>query len=131
MFEKTNNIFARVAQWWSIALPRRGPRVRIPCRAFFERKTVRTSKKKRKNATMCLHMRNILPLFLYRTQGELTIRSREVPLEGMSATELELAEVRCTAQGTKTLKTRFLVTEYGLCYNISRYDTYNKRSSRR
>ena len=26
---------ARVAQWWSIALPRRGPRVRIPSRAFF------------------------------------------------------------------------------------------------
>ena len=25
---------ARVAQWWSIALPRRGPRVRIPSRAF-------------------------------------------------------------------------------------------------
>ena len=30
-----NNKFARVAQWWSIALPRRGPRVRIPSRAFF------------------------------------------------------------------------------------------------
>ena len=27
--------FARVAQWWSIALPRRGSRVRIPSRAFF------------------------------------------------------------------------------------------------
>ena len=26
---------ARVAQWWSIALPRRGSRVRIPSRAFF------------------------------------------------------------------------------------------------
>ena len=26
--------FARVAQWWSIALPRRGSRVRIPSRAF-------------------------------------------------------------------------------------------------
>ena len=25
---------ARVAQWWSIALPRRGSRVRIPSRAF-------------------------------------------------------------------------------------------------
>jgi hypothetical protein len=24
-----------VAQWWSIALPRRGSRVRIPSRAFF------------------------------------------------------------------------------------------------
>ena len=32
--QKTNNKFARVAQWWSIALPRRGPRVRIPSRAF-------------------------------------------------------------------------------------------------
>ena len=29
------NLFARVAQWWSIALPRRGSRVRIPSRAFF------------------------------------------------------------------------------------------------
>ena len=27
---------ARVAQWWSIALPRRGSRVRIPSRAFKE-----------------------------------------------------------------------------------------------
>ena len=27
--------YARVAQWWSIALPRRGPRVRIPSRASF------------------------------------------------------------------------------------------------
>ena len=27
--------FARVAQWWSIALPRRGSRVRIPSRALF------------------------------------------------------------------------------------------------
>ena len=26
--------YARVAQWWSIALPRRGSRVRIPSRAF-------------------------------------------------------------------------------------------------
>ena len=29
------NKHARVAQWWSIALPRRGPRVRIPSRAFY------------------------------------------------------------------------------------------------
>ena len=29
-------IYARVAQWWSIALPRRGSRVRIPSRAFKE-----------------------------------------------------------------------------------------------
>ena len=29
-------MFARVAQWWSIALPRRGSRVRIPSRAFKE-----------------------------------------------------------------------------------------------
>ena len=31
-----NNIceYARVAQWWSIALPRRGSRVRIPSRAL-------------------------------------------------------------------------------------------------
>ena len=28
--------YARVAQWWSIALPRRGSRVRIPSRAFKE-----------------------------------------------------------------------------------------------
>ena len=28
---------ARVAQWWSIALPRRGSRVRIPSRARFLR----------------------------------------------------------------------------------------------
>ena len=27
-------IYARVAQWWSIALPRRGSRVRIPSRAL-------------------------------------------------------------------------------------------------
>ena len=26
--------YARVAQWWSIALPMRGSRVRIPSRAF-------------------------------------------------------------------------------------------------
>ncbi len=26
--------YARVAQWWSIALPRRGSRVRIPSRAY-------------------------------------------------------------------------------------------------
>ena len=26
--------YARVAQWWSIALPRRGSRVRIPSRAL-------------------------------------------------------------------------------------------------
>ena len=30
-------IYARVAQWWSIALPRRGSRVRIPSRARFLR----------------------------------------------------------------------------------------------
>ena len=29
---------ARVAQWWSIALPRRGSRVRIPSRAFNDTK---------------------------------------------------------------------------------------------
>ena len=29
-------MFARVAQWWSIALPRRGSRVRIPSRALKE-----------------------------------------------------------------------------------------------
>ena len=28
--------YARVAQWWSIALPRRGSRVRIPSRALKE-----------------------------------------------------------------------------------------------
>ncbi len=28
--------YARVAQWWSIALPRRGSRVRIPSRAFLK-----------------------------------------------------------------------------------------------
>ena len=28
-------IYARVAQWWSTTLPRWGPRVRIPSRAFF------------------------------------------------------------------------------------------------
>ena len=27
--------YARVAQWWSTTLPRWGPRVRIPSRAFF------------------------------------------------------------------------------------------------
>ena len=32
---RNNTSYARVAQWWSIALPRRGPRVRIPSRAFF------------------------------------------------------------------------------------------------
>ncbi len=30
-------IYARVAQWWSIALPRRGSRVRIPSRALKKR----------------------------------------------------------------------------------------------
>ena len=33
-FDANENEYARVAQWWSIALPRRGPRVRIPSRAF-------------------------------------------------------------------------------------------------
>ena len=31
-------MFARVAQWWSIALPRRGSRVRIPSRALNDTK---------------------------------------------------------------------------------------------
>ncbi len=31
-----NQLNARVAQWWSIALPRRGSRVRIPSRALVE-----------------------------------------------------------------------------------------------
>ena len=56
---------------------------------IFPRKTMRTAKKQRQNVTMCWHMRNILPLFLYRTQGELTARSREGPLEEMSAIELQ------------------------------------------
>ena len=54
-------------------MPRRGPRVRIPSRAFFiSAKTMRTAKKKGQNVTMCLHRRNILSLFLYRT----TVRDR-------------------------------------------------------
>ncbi len=32
--QKEVTVYARVAQWWSIALPRRGSRVRIPSRAF-------------------------------------------------------------------------------------------------
>ena len=32
----TSSRYARVAQWWSIALPRRGSRVRIPSRASKE-----------------------------------------------------------------------------------------------
>ena len=28
------NVFARVAQWWSTSLPRRGSRVRFPSRAY-------------------------------------------------------------------------------------------------
>ena len=39
----TKHKYARVAQWWSIALPRRGPRVRIPSRALEEHEK-RTSK---------------------------------------------------------------------------------------
>ena len=36
MYISIESVFnARVAQWWSIALPRRGSRVRIPSRAFF------------------------------------------------------------------------------------------------
>ena len=34
---------------------------------LFPRKAMRTAKKQGQNVTMCLHMRNILPLFLYRT----------------------------------------------------------------
>ena len=34
--EKREREDARVAQWWSIALPRRGSRVRIPSRAFLQ-----------------------------------------------------------------------------------------------
>ena len=34
---------------------------------LFKRKAMRTAKKQGQNVTMCLHMRNILPLFLYRT----------------------------------------------------------------
>ena len=56
---------------------------------FFSRKTMRTAKKTAGNVTMCLHMRNVSCRFLYRTQGELTERSRESPLEEMSATELK------------------------------------------
>ena len=33
-FSRVHPLFARVAQWWSIALPRRGSRVRIPSRAL-------------------------------------------------------------------------------------------------
>ena len=36
VFERDKKIYARVAQWWSIALPRRGSRVRIPSRALFK-----------------------------------------------------------------------------------------------
>ena len=37
MYISIESVFnARVAQWWSIALPRRGSRVRIPSRAFKE-----------------------------------------------------------------------------------------------
>ena len=45
VFEKQRTN-ARVAQWWSIALPRRGPRVRIPSRAFFVRKNGENCKEK-------------------------------------------------------------------------------------
>ena len=35
MYISIESVFnARVAQWWSIALPRRGSRVRIPSRAL-------------------------------------------------------------------------------------------------
>ena len=34
-----------MAQWWSIALPRRGSRVRIPSRAFFICKKIKRSRK--------------------------------------------------------------------------------------
>ena len=37
----TSSRYARVAQWWSIALPRRGSRVRIPSRAFFVYKSIK------------------------------------------------------------------------------------------
>ena len=33
-FSGVHPLYARVAQWWSIALPRRGSRVRIPSRAL-------------------------------------------------------------------------------------------------
>ena len=37
MYISIESVFnARVAQWWSIALPRRGSRVRIPSRALIE-----------------------------------------------------------------------------------------------
>ena len=32
--------YARVAQWWSIALPRRGSRVRIPSRALLSKRNL-------------------------------------------------------------------------------------------
>ena len=56
---------------------------------LFPRKTMRTVKKTAGNVPMCLHMRNISCRFFYRTQGELTDRSREGPLEEMSAIELQ------------------------------------------
>jgi len=51
---------------------------------------------------MCLHMRNIPGLFLYRTQGELTVRSREGPLEGTSASDMERSGMEVdTAHGPR------------------------------
>ena len=37
----THTYNARVAQWWSTSLPRRGPRVRSPSRAFYKKESKR------------------------------------------------------------------------------------------
>ena len=47
-----HNSFARVAQWWSIALPRRGSRVRIPSRALF----YCSAKSRRHSNRLCLRL---------------------------------------------------------------------------
>ena len=84
---------ARVAQWWSIALPRRGSRVRIPSRAFFiAEKRVRKHETvlapagltPRSECPRCAHCRGLRwgrpsrpVLFLFAERKSLKARERE------------------------------------------------------
>ena len=69
--------YARVAQWWSIALPRRGSRVRIPSRALDERIS----------SVDVLFFVCLSPAGLERFEVLVPLRSSQSNVPGRSATE--------------------------------------------
>ena len=84
---------ARVAQWWSIALPRRGSRVRIPSRAFNDTK---------KEISVGYLLFCMFEPCRVRTVGMSTLRSgrRSRTSPGRSATSRALKEIqRKTSDG--------------------------------